>query len=249
MGGISMARLGVNVNLVAIMRSERRGKEPDPVAAAIQTEIAGADGVVATLRDDRKYITDRDVELLKEVIHTHFNLRLAANDEMVKKAIEVLPDMVTLLPVQESDVITDGSLDVAATFEYLQDIVATLRASNIVVCTRITPDVQQVKAAARVGADYVEFNTQQLSQAQDLNVQTEELEKLRSVAIAANKLGLGVSASRGLNYSNIREVVTIPQIEEVNIGHAIFCRAMMVGIERAVRDMNSLLRDVKPMEN
>jgi len=240
-----MARLGVNVNLIAVMRNERRGKEPGPVSEAIQTEMGGADGVVATLREDRKYITDRDVDLLKEVVNTHFNLRFSANDEMVKKAVTVLPDMVTLLPVQEPDVITSESLDVVANIDYLEDIITTLRASNIVVSARIEPDIKQVKTAARAGADYIELNTHLLAQSQDLNTQTEELEKIRSVAIAANKLGLGVSASNGLNYQNIREVIKIPQIEEVNIGHAIICRSLMVGIERAVRDMNSLLRDTK----
>lgn len=243
-----MARLGVTIDMIAAMRGERRGKEPDPVAAAMQAEIGGADGIVATLRDDRKYITDRDVDLLKEVITTHFNLRLAAHDEMVKKAIAVLPDMVTLLPVQEADSHCNAGIDVVASLDYLEDFVATLRASNIVVCMKIDPEIKQVKAAARAGADYVDFNTHLLTNAQDLNTQTEELEKLRSVAIAANKLGLGVSASNGINYQNVRELSRISQIEEINIGHAIICRALMVGIERSVRDMYRILREPRPAE-
>ena len=240
-----MVRLGVVVDQIAVIRAERRGKEPDPISSAIQVEMGGADGIVATLRDDRKFITDRDINLLKEIINTHFNVRLAVNDDMIRKAVSIVPDMVTLIPSIEQEALTREGVDVVDNYDYLVEIIGTLHASNIVVCARIEPDVKQVKAIARAGADYVELNTFLLSQAQDLNEQTEELEKLRSIAMAANKLGLGVSAGGGLNYQNIKEIIKIPQIEEVNIGYAIICRALMVGIERAVQDMTVLLREMK----
>ncbi|MCR4439717.1 MAG: pyridoxine 5'-phosphate synthase [bacterium] len=241
-----MLRLGVNIDLVAVIRADRRGKEPNPVAAALQAEVGGADGVVATLREDRRYLTERDMALLKETVTTHFNLRVAASEEMAKRAVAILPDMATLIPPLAQGVVPSTGLDVAAGPEPLEDLVATLRSSNIVVAARIEPDLRQVKAAAHVGVDYVELNTTPLAMAQDLDAQTEQLEKLRAAALAASKLGLGVSAAGGLNYQNVREVAKIPQIEEVNIGHALVCRALLVGLAQAVRDMTTLLRECSP---
>jgi len=238
-----MLRLGVNVDLVAVIRADRRGKEPNPVAAAIQAEVGGADGIVATLREDRRYLTERDIGLLKEVVSTHFNLRVATSEEMVKKAVAVQPDMVTLIPPLAQGIVPTTGVDVVVGADAIAELVAALRASNIVVTLRIEAEIRQVKAAAQVGADYVELNTAPLAFAQDLNVQTEELEKLRATALAAHKLGLGVSAAGGLNYQNAREVAKIAQIEEINVGHAVICRALLVGLAQAVRDMMAVLRE------
>ncbi|MDZ7268474.1 MAG: pyridoxine 5'-phosphate synthase [candidate division KSB1 bacterium] len=237
-----MVRLGVNIDHVATVREARKDRQPDPVAAAIVAEMAGADGIVCHLREDRRHIKDKDLYLLKEMVKTHLNLEMAATDQMVKIALEVVPDMVTLVPERREEITTEGGLDVVKNQEYLEETIATLQNHNIIVSVFIDPDIQQVKAAARVRADYVEFHTGAYAHAESLNVINDELEKLRSLAAAAAKLRLGVSAGHGLNYQNVREVAAIPEIEELNIGHAIVGRAIMVGMERAVRDMLALIR-------
>lgn len=241
-----MLRLGVNVDLVAVMRAEGRGKEPNPVAAAVQAEVGGADGIVATLREDRRYLTEPDIALLRAVVSTHLNLRVAAKEEMVKKVMGAQPDMVTLIPGLAQGVVPPVGVDVAGAADALAELVVALRRSNIVVTVRIEPELRQVKAAAQVGVDYVELNTTHLALAQDLNAQSEQLEKLRAAALAANKLGLGVSAAGGLNYQNVREVAKIVSIEEINVGHALLGRALLVGLAQAVRDMAVVLRESAP---
>jgi len=238
-----MVRLGVNVDHVATIREARKGKEPDPVAAAVLAELAGADGIVCHLREDRRHIKDRDLKRLKEVVKTHLNMEMAPTDEMVKIAIEVLPDMVTLVPERRQEVTTEAGLDVASNADSLKDVIATLRAHNIVVSLFIDPDIHQVKAAAKVGADYVELHTGTYANAEDYNVIIEELEKIKSMALAASKLGLGVSAGHGLNYQNVRDIARAEKIEELNIGHSIVARAVLVGMDRAVRDMLALIRE------
>jgi pyridoxine 5-phosphate synthase len=237
-----MVRLGVNVDHVATLRETRKGKVPDPVAAAVMAEMAGADGIVCHLREDRRHIKDKDLYLLKEVVKTHLNMEMAATDEMVKIATEVVPDMVTLVPERREELTTEGGLDVVANHEYIEEVITILRANNIVVSLFIDPEINQVKAAARARADYVELHTGAFAAAENLNTVTDELEKIRSMAVAANKLGLGVSAGHGLNYQNVRSIVAIPVIEELNIGHAIVSKAVMVGMEKAVREMLELIR-------
>lgn len=237
-----MARLGVNIDHVATLREARKGKLPDPVAAAVMVELAGADGIVCHLREDRRHIKDKDLLLLKEVVKTHLNLEMAATDEMLKIAMDVLPDMVTLVPERRQELTTEGGLDVVRNFPYLEEYVEMLRHQSIVVSLFIDPEIQQIKAAARLGADYVELHTGRYANAEDLNTVLDELEKIRSMAAGAAKLGLGVSAGHGLNYQNVREIARIPQVEELNIGHSIVGKAVMVGMERAVREMLALVR-------
>ena len=237
-----MVRLGVNVDHIATIREARRGREPDPVAAAILAEMAGADGIVCHLREDRRHIKDRDLSVLRQVVKTHLNLEMAATEEMVNKAVSVLPDMVTLVPERRQELTTEGGLDVAANATYLEEVISTLRVNNIVVSLFIDPDIYQIKTAARIGADYIELHTGLYANAEDLNKVVEELEKIRSMAMAAAKLGLGISAGHGLNYQNVIEIVKIEQIEELNIGHSIISRAALMGMEKAVRDMLALIR-------
>ncbi len=240
-----MVRLGVNVDHVATVREARRGIEPDPVAAAVLCELAGADGIVCHLREDRRHIKDRDLSLLRQVVKTHLNLEMAPVDEMVKKAINVLPDMVTLVPERRKEITTEGGLDLTVNFDYLEEIVSTLRANNIVVSLFIDPDIYQIKAAAKMGADYVELHTGSYATADELNQVVDELEKLKSMAAAASKMGLGVSAGHGLNYQNVIDIAKIKQVEELNIGHSIISRAIMVGMEKAVREMIELIRQAR----
>ena len=240
-----MVRLGVNVDHVATVREARRGIEPDPVAAAVLCELAGADGIVCHLREDRRHIKDRDLSLLRQVVKTHLNLEMAATDEMVKKAVNVLPDMVTLVPERRQEITTEGGLDARGNFDLLEEAISNLRANNIVVSLFIDPDIHQIKAAAKLGADYVELHTGTYANAEELNQVIEELENLKSMAAAAAKLGLGVSAGHGLNYQNVVDVAKIPQIEELNIGHSIVSRAVLVGMDRAVREMVELIRGAR----
>lgn len=237
-----MVRLGVNVDHVATVREARKGMEPDPIAAAVLCELAGADGIVCHLREDRRHIKDRDLSLLRQVVNTHLNLEMAATDEMLKKAIAVLPDMVTLVPEKRQEITTEGGLDVTSDFAFLEDVTSALRANNIVVSFFIDPDIYQIKSVAKLGADYVELHTGTYANADDLNKVVEELERIKSMAAAASKLGLGVSAGHGLNYQNVVDVAKIQKIEELNIGHSIVSRAVLVGMERAVREMIALIR-------
>ncbi len=237
-----MVRLGVNIDHVATLREARRGKLPDPIAAAVAAEMAGADGIVCHLREDRRHIKDKDLYLLKEVVKTHLNLEMAATDEMIRRATEVLPDMVTLVPERREEITTEGGLDVVGNYEWIEEVVNQLRTHNIVTSLFIDPDIEQIKAAARCGADYIELHTGLYANAEDLGTVEDELEKLRSMAIAATKLGLGVSAGHGLDYHNVRAILTIEQIEELNIGHAIVAKAVMIGMERAVREMLEIIR-------
>lgn len=237
-----MMRLGVNVDHVATIREARRGKLPDPVAAAIIAEMAGADGIVCHLREDRRHIKDKDLYILKEVVKTHLNLEMAATDEMLRRALEVVPDMVTLVPEKREEITTEGGLDVVTNFDWMEEVINQLRNHDIVTSLFIDPDIQQIKAAARCGSDYVELHTGLYANAEDLSFVMDELEKLKSMAIAASKLGLGVSAGHGLDYHNLREILQIEQIEELNIGHSIVAKAVMVGMERAVREMLEIMR-------
>ncbi len=237
-----MIRLGVNIDHVATVREARKGIEPDPVAAAVLCELAGADGIVCHLREDRRHLKDRDLSLLRQIVRTHLNLEMAATEEMIKKAISVLPDMVTLVPEKRQEITTEGGLDITANYDYLEEVTATLRANNIIVSFFIDPDIYQIKAAAKLGADYVELHTGTYANASDLNQVVEELERIKSMAAAAAKLGLGVSAGHGLNYHNVTDIAKIKQIEELNIGHSIISRAVLVGMERAVREMIALIR-------
>ncbi len=237
-----MVRLGVNVDHIATVREARKGIEPDPIAAAVLCELAGADGIVCHLREDRRHIKDRDLSLLRQLVKTHLNLEMAATDELVKKAINVLPDMVTLVPERRQEITTEGGLDITANYDYFEEVTSSLRANNIVVSFFIDPDIYQIKSAAKLGADYVELHTGSYANADDLNQVVDELEKIKSMAAAAAKMGLGVSAGHGLNYQNVVDVAKIKQIEELNIGHSIISKAVLVGLDRAVREMINLIR-------
>ena len=236
-----MARLCLCVNYAARLRNLNRKREPDPVAVAMAAELAGIDGIVVQLRQDRSDISDRDLMVLKEVVRTHLNLVVPLEEEMVKRAIHVLPDMVTLLPATEEKQGDEVSLDVEKNMDYMEEVAAALRANNVVVSALVPPDPQQIRAAARAGVDYIQLNTMPLSAVEDLGTMTEKVERLRAVAAAANKLGIGVAAGRGLHYQNLRDIAAIPMIEEINVGRAILSRAVMMGIDRAIASMKTLL--------
>lgn len=234
-------RLGVNIDHVATVREARKINEPDPVAAAVIVELAGADGIVCHLREDRRHLSDRDLVLLKEVVKSHLNLEMAATPEMIKIACRVQPGMATLVPEKRAEITTEGGLDIVNNFGLIKDTVAKLRESNIIMSLFIDPELEQIKASARAGADYVELHTGRYAEAANANEQEEELSTLQSMAFAASKLGLSVSAGHGLNYYNVQGVARLDIIEELNIGHSIIGRAIFTGLEAAVREMKRLI--------
>ncbi len=238
-----MITLGVNVDHVATVRQARGIDEPDPVTAAAFAELAGAECITVHLREDRRHIQDRDVEVLRRTVKTRLNLEMAAIEEMIGIALKVLPDSVTLVPEKRQELTTEGGLDVAQLRSTLKEQVATLRQGGILVSLFIDPDLEQVKAAHRVGAQAIELHTGSYSEARDDAGRKVELGKLETAIRASKKLGLQVNAGHGLNYLNVREVVALDGIAELNIGHSIVARAVLVGMERAVREMVALLKE------
>jgi pyridoxine 5-phosphate synthase len=234
-----MSRLCLCVNQVALLRNFHRMKEPDPVAVAITAEVAGIDGIVANLKEDRSDLTLRDIEILKQTVNSHLNIAIPLHDEMVKEVVQILPDMVTLLP-GTLDGKEQGSLHVVENLEYIEDVVTALRANNVVTSVLVDPNTQQIRAAAKAGVDYVQLNTRKMNQIDDLGTMVDFVENLRAIAMGANKLGLGVSAGIGLDYQNLREVVDISFIEEFNVGRAIIARSVLVGVEKAVHQFKRL---------
>jgi pyridoxine 5-phosphate synthase len=237
-----MARLGVNVDHVATIRQARGGKEPDPVAAAVIAEVAGADGIVVHLREDRRHIQPRDLRLLREIVQTKLDLEMAATDEMARFAIEVKPHLVTLVPERREELTTEGGLDVENQRQRIKDTITLLHQSGIAVSLFVNPDLEQIKAARRVDADCIELHTGRYANALGLKDQDREFDALAQAARAAYKLEIAVSAGHGLNYQNVRRLRTITEIVEYNIGHSIIARAVLVGFDRAVREMKDLVR-------
>jgi len=235
-------RLGVNVDHVATLRQARRATYPDPVTAAALAEMAGAHQITIHLREDRRHIQERDLRLLRETCQTALNLEMAATQEMVKVAYEVKPDLVTLVPERREELTTEGGLDVANQRDALGQLIRHLRDGEIEVSVFIDPDLDQIRAAHKVDADRVELHTGRYCEARNAGERQRELERLVDAAKAATKLGMGCAAGHGLNYDNVQPVVAIAEIDELNIGHAIVARAVLVGLDRAVRDMLALMR-------
>jgi pyridoxine 5-phosphate synthase len=235
-----MPTLGVNVDHIATIRQARGGKEPDPVQAAVFAELAGAHGITAHLREDRRHMQDRDIYLLKQTVTTHLNLEMAASSEMTHIAIDVAPWMATLVPEKREERTTEGGLAVREKERDIAKVVEQLHEHNILVSLFIDPDIQQIKAAARTGATHIELHTGYYANASG-KAQNDELAKLQDSAFAASRLGLRVNAGHGLNYLNTARVAALEHIEELNIGHAIIARSVLTGLDLAVRDMQALL--------
>jgi len=237
-------RLGVNIDHVATIRQARGGDSPDPVTAAMLAELAGAHGIVCHLREDRRHIQDRDLRILRDMVKSHLNLEMAATDDLVRIAMGIRPDMCTLVPERREELTTEGGLDVEGQEDRLKDVVKELRGGGMVVSLFIDASLEQVKAAERVGAQVVELHTGRYCEAKGAGEALQELGKLEDMALAADKMGLRVSAGHGLNYRNVVPVASISQIEELNIGHSIIARAVLVGMESAVKEMLSMIMTV-----
>ncbi len=235
-------RLGVNVDHVATLREARKAREPDPVAAAVLAELAGADGLTIHLRGDRRHIQDRDLQLLRKVTQTRLNLEMAANPAMVTLAATHKPDHATLVPERREEVTTEGGLDVLLNQNLVRKTVVDLKEAGVAVSIFVDPDYDQIKAIAKLGVGIIEINTAKYAEAAHEEPARAEAEKVSQVARASARLGLRVFAGHGLTYRNVGRIVAIPEIEELNIGHSIVARAALVGMERAVREMKDLLR-------
>lgn len=238
-----MPTLGVNIDHVATIRQARRTVEPDPVAAAVLAELAGADGITVHLREDRRHIQDRDVRLLRQTVRTHLNLEMAATDEMVEIALDIQPDYVTLVPERREEVTTEGGLDIAGQLDRMTRVVDTLQNHNIPVSLFVDPTSAQMQASAKARAQWIELHTGAYAEAKSERDRATELEHLERSTREALSLGLRVNAGHGLTYWNVQPVAAIAGMEELNIGHSIVSRAVLVGLERAVREMKAAIVD------
>ena len=233
-------RLGVNIDHVATVREARKALEPEPIAAAVLAELGGADGITVHLRGDRRHIQERDVELLRRVSSTRLNVEMAATTEMLEIATRLKPHQVTLVPEHPNELTTTGGLDVVRQARALKTAVARLQAAGMTVCLFVDATSAQVKKAAAVGATAVEINTGPYADASD-DARSVELQRVVRASKAAAREGLDVLAGHGLTYRNVTPIVEIDQISELNIGHSIVARAVLVGMERAVAEMVDLL--------
>lgn len=236
-----MPRLGVNIDHVATVRQARRTYEPDPVHAAVLAELGGADGITVHLREDRRHMQDRDIRLLRQMIRVRLNLEMAVAAEIVEFALEVVPDQVTLVPEKREEVTTEGGLDVVAQFDRVSEVVQQLHSADIDVSLFIDPDPEQIAAAEKLNVRAIELHTGAYADAENESTQAEELTRLKTAGSLAVEKQLELNVGHGLTYRNVAPVAAIPGVYELNIGHSIISHAVMVGLERAVREMKDLI--------
>jgi pyridoxine 5-phosphate synthase len=239
---MNKVRLGVNIDHVATVRQARRVPDPDPVLAAMLAELGGAHGITVHLRSDRRHIQDRDVEILRHTVKTRLNVEMASTQEMVKIALTVKPDQVTLVPERREELTTEGGLDVVLNSVQLKPTVRMLEEGGIRVSLFVDPDLEQVKESHKVDAKAVEINTAAYADARDARSREAALRRVLDAARFGRKLGLDVHAGHGLTYQNVAAIAAISEMSELNIGHNIVARAVLVGMERAVREMLEAMR-------
>ncbi|AVT59876.1 pyridoxine 5'-phosphate synthase [Pectobacterium versatile] len=237
--------LGVNIDHIATLRNARGTAYPDPVQAAFIAEQAGADGITVHLREDRRHITDRDVRILRDTLQTRMNLEMAVTEEMLNIACEVKPHFCCLVPEKRQEVTTEGGLDVAGQQEKIDNAVARLSQANILVSLFIDADKRQIDAAVASGAPYIEIHTGAYADAPDDEARQHEFERIRDAATYAAAKGLKVNAGHGLTYHNVLPIAALPEMHELNIGHAIIGRAVMSGLKDAVAEMKNLMREAR----
>jgi len=239
-----MAGLAVNIDHIATLRQARGVNYPDPVAAAMLAELAGADGIVAHLREDRRHIQDRDVHLLKQTIQTKLILEMAATDEMIRIARDIKPDLATMVPEKRAELTTEGGLDVITHADLLADAIGRLHDRKIPVSLFVDPDPAQIERAKAIQADFIEIHTGAFCDAIDDNDKDAAFSKIIEAAKTASQLSLGVNAGHGLCYHSIKRFKGLKEINEFSIGHSIVSRAALVGMQQAVSDMIALIRDL-----
>ncbi len=234
-------RLGVNIDHIATLRQARMANEPDPVYAAVIAELAGADGITVHLRQDRRHIQERDVELLRTIIKTKLNMEMGITMEMVKIALKYKPDICTLVPETAEEVTTSGGLDLVMYSEKVAEVSGNLRAAGIEVSVFIDPEIDQIKACHRLGIPVIEINTGDFAKNWNNSYAILELEKIKKAVVYAKKLNIKILAGHGLNYQNVKPIVEIEEIEELNIGHSIIANSTFMGLDQAVRQMKDLI--------
>jgi len=237
--------LGVNIDHIATLRQARGTRYPEPIQAALIAEQAGADGITAHLREDRRHIQDRDIYLLKDLLHTRLNLEMAVTEPMLDIAVTVKPYACCLVPEKREELTTEGGLDVAGSPARMKDVCARLTEAGIEVSLFIDPDFKQIDAAAAAGTPVIELHTGSYADAEDSKTQTLELQRIVAAAQYASGLGLQVNAGHGLHYHNVEAISRIPQIVELNIGHAIVTQAVFSGLAAAVGEMKRLMREAR----
>lgn len=234
--------LSINIDHIATIRNARGGTEPDPVAAAEICERAGADGIVVHLREDRRHIKDKDVRILRESVKTKLDLEMGANEDIILIALEVVPDLITLVPEKRQELTTEGGLDVVAQKDKLGRVIERFHEKKIPVSLFIHPDRRQIDASKEIGADMIELHTGEYSDAVNETEQMRLFKQIQKSAVYGKSIELGVNAGHGLNYGNVARVAEIGAIDEMSIGHSIISRAAFVGLERAVKEMLALVK-------
>lgn len=245
MNAIAPILLGVNIDHVATLRQARRTRFPEVIQAALVAEHAGADGITAHLREDRRHIQDRDIKLLATMLHSRLNLEMAVTDEMIAIATAIHPAACCLVPEKREELTTEGGLDVAGNFERMRHACAALAAAGVEVSLFIDAEPRQIEAAARAGAPVIELHTGHYADADTPAAHHHELARIRAAAQLGAELGLIVNAGHGLNYHNVAAIARIPVIHELNIGHAIVARAVFSGLDLAVRDMKRIMETAR----
>ena len=234
--------LGVNIDHVATLRQARGARYPEPIQAALLVEQAGADSITAHLREDRRHIQDRDIFLLKDLLHTKLNLEMAVTDAMIDMALRVQPQACCLVPERREELTTEGGLDVLGAPEKMKEACQALAAAGVEVSLFIDPELAQIEAAARAGAPVIELHTGRYADAENANDRLQELQRIQTAASHAHAIGLQVNAGHGLNMHNVEAICRIPEIVELNIGHSIISQALFSGLDQAVRDLKRVMR-------
>jgi len=233
----------LNVDHVATLRNARGEQQPDPVTFALMAEQFGVDGIVVHLREDRRHVNERDVRLLREMITTKLDLEMAAVDDIIDIACDVLPELATLVPEKRQELTTEGGLNVIDNVDQLKSAIERLHKAGILVSLFVEPDIEQIDASAGIEADMIEIHTGNYANAETEEEMFEELDRIRLAARHAKKLGLSVNAGHGLNYNNITDFLVVDDIDEVSIGQAVIARSVFVGLEKAVKEMRELIKN------
>ncbi len=233
----------LNVDHVATLRNARGEQQPDPVTFALMAEQFGVDGIVVHLREDRRHVNERDVRLLREMITTKLDLEMAAVDEIIDIACDVLPELATLVPEKRQELTTEGGLNVIDDIEQLKSAIKRLHEAGILVSLFVEPDIEQIDASAGIEADMIEIHTGNFANAETEEDMFEELDRIKLAVQHAKKLGLGVNAGHGLDYNNISDFLVVDDIDEVSIGQAVIARSVFVGLEKAVKEMRELIKN------
>jgi len=235
-------KFSLNIDHVAFLRNARGEKQPDPITFALMAEQFGVDGIVVHLREDRRHIKEYDLRLLREVLTTKLDLEMAVADDIVNIACDVVPDLATIVPEKREELTTEGGLNVIDNIEKMKRTIDKLHAHDIPVSLFIEPDFNQIDASAEVGADFIEIHTGNYANAASEEAMYDELERIRQAAKHAKRLGMGVNAGHGLNYLNLRDFISIEDIDEISVGQSVIARSVFIGLEKALKEMLDIIK-------